>query len=77
MAYVEFRDVRKVYQMGSVEVHAVDGMDFEINEGELCVIVGPSWRRQDDRAQHAWRHGLLHERHHHARRSRGERPLRA
>jgi len=42
MAYVEFRDVRKVYQMGSVEVHAVDGMDFEINEGELCVIVGPS-----------------------------------
>jgi len=42
MAYVEFRDVRKVYRMGSVEVRAVDGMDFEIDEGELCVIVGPS-----------------------------------
>jgi putative ABC transport system ATP-binding protein len=42
MAYVEFRDVRKVYRMGSVEVRAVDGMDFEINEGEFCVIVGPS-----------------------------------
>jgi len=40
MAYVEFRDVRKVYRMGSVEVRAVDGMDFEIDEGELCVIVG-------------------------------------
>ncbi len=42
MAFVEFRDVRKIYQMGSVEVHAVDGMNFEIEEGELCVIVGPS-----------------------------------
>ena len=42
MAFVEFRDVRKTYQTGSVEVHAVDGMNFEIEEGELCVIVGPS-----------------------------------
>ena len=42
MAFVEFRDVRKIYQMGSVEVRAVDGMDFEIEQGELCVIVGPS-----------------------------------
>lgn len=42
MAFVEFRDVRKTYQMGSVEVHAVDGMNFEIEKGELCVIVGPS-----------------------------------
>ncbi len=42
MAFVEFRDVCKTYQMGSVEVRAVDGMDFEIEQGELCVIVGPS-----------------------------------
>ena len=42
MAFVEFKDVRKIYHMGSVEVRAVDGMDFEIEEGELCVIVGPS-----------------------------------
>ncbi|MBQ9621665.1 MAG: ABC transporter ATP-binding protein [Atopobiaceae bacterium] len=42
MAFVEFRDVRKPYRMGDVEVHAVDGMDFEIERGEFCVIVGPS-----------------------------------
>ncbi len=42
MSYVEFRDVRKTYHTGSVEVHAVDGMSFQIEQGELCVIVGPS-----------------------------------
>lgn len=42
MAFVEFSDVRKTYRMGEVEVHAVDGMSFSIEEGELCVIVGPS-----------------------------------
>jgi putative ABC transport system ATP-binding protein len=42
MAFVEFKDVRKVYRMGEVEVAAVDGMDFTIEEGELVVIVGPS-----------------------------------
>ena len=42
MAFIEFRDVRKVYTMGDVEVNAVNGMDFDIEEGELCVIVGPS-----------------------------------
>ena len=42
MAFVEFRDVRKTYRVGDVEVHAVDGMDFEIERGEFCVIVGPS-----------------------------------
>ena len=28
--------------MGEVEIHAVDGVDFEIKEGEFVVIVGPS-----------------------------------
>ena len=42
VSFVEFRDVRKTYKMGSVEVHAVDGMTFDIEEGEFCVIVGPS-----------------------------------
>ena len=42
MAFVEFKDVRKVYKMGEVEVAAVDGLNFEIEHGEMVVIVGPS-----------------------------------
>ncbi|MEG0071544.1 MAG: ATP-binding cassette domain-containing protein, partial [Raoultibacter sp.] len=42
MAFVEFRDVCKVYKMGEVEVAAVDGMTFDIEHGEFVVIVGPS-----------------------------------
>lgn len=42
MAFVEFRDVCKIYHMGDVEVRAVDGMTFDIERGELVVIVGPS-----------------------------------
>lgn len=42
MAFVEFRNVSKVYQMGEVEVSAVDDMNFQIEEGEFVVVVGPS-----------------------------------
>ena len=42
MAFVEFRDVSKIYQMGEVEVAAVRAMDFQIEQGEFVVIVGPS-----------------------------------
>ena len=42
MAFVEFRDVRKIYTMGEVKVAAVDGMSFTIERGELAVVVGPS-----------------------------------
>ena len=42
MAFVEFRDVRKVYAMGEVEVAAVDGMTFDVERGEFVVVVGPS-----------------------------------
>ena len=42
MAFVEFQDVCKVYRMGDVEVRAVYGMSFVIEQGELVVVVGPS-----------------------------------
>lgn len=41
-AFVELRDVKKVYKMGEVEIHAVAGIDFEIEKGEFAVIVGAS-----------------------------------
>ena len=42
MAYVEFRDVGKTYRMGEVEISALRDATFEIEKGELVVIVGPS-----------------------------------
>jgi putative ABC transport system ATP-binding protein len=42
MACVEFREGGKVYQMGEVEVAAVSGMTFDIEQGEFVVVVGPS-----------------------------------
>ena len=42
MAFVEFRDLRKIYKTGDIEVRATDGITFDIEEGEFVVIVGPS-----------------------------------
>ena len=42
MAFVEFKDVSKIYHMGEVEVAAVKDLSFEIEQGELVVVVGPS-----------------------------------
>lgn len=42
MAFVEFREVRKLYTMGEVAITALDGMEFAIEQGEFVVIVGPS-----------------------------------
>ncbi len=40
--FVKLENVRKIYQMGEVEIRAVDGIDFKIGKGEFVVIVGPS-----------------------------------
>ncbi len=40
--FVKLEHVTKVYQMGEVEIRAVDGVDFSIKKGEFVVIVGPS-----------------------------------
>lgn len=39
---VKFENVKKIYRMGEVEINALDGVDFEINEGEFAVVVGSS-----------------------------------
>ena len=42
MAFVEFRNVGKVYHMGEVEINALHDVSIKIEKGELVVIVGPS-----------------------------------
>ncbi len=42
MAYIEFKNVSKIYETGEVKVNALLDANFEINQGELVVILGPS-----------------------------------
>lgn len=42
MAFVEFRNVGKTYQMGEVRINALHDATFSVEQGELVVIVGPS-----------------------------------
>ena len=39
---VRLENITKVYRMGEISIHAVDGISFFINNGEFAVIVGPS-----------------------------------
>lgn len=41
-AYIEFQDVKKIYKMGEVEIEALSGVDFSIDQGEFVVIAGAS-----------------------------------
>lgn len=42
MSFIKLEDVKKTYQMGEVTITAVDGVDLQIEEGEVCIIVGAS-----------------------------------
>ena len=42
MSYIEFKNIVKEYKMGEVTIEALDNTNFEIEKGELVVIVGPS-----------------------------------
>ena len=41
-AFVSFRKVKKIYKTGEVEITALHDVDFEVEKGEFCVIVGAS-----------------------------------
>ena len=42
MSYIEFKNVKKEYQMGEVTIKALDNTSFTIEKGELVCILGPS-----------------------------------
>jgi putative ABC transport system ATP-binding protein len=39
---IEIRDLVKVYEMGDVQVRALDGVSIEVDRGEFIAIMGPS-----------------------------------
>ncbi len=41
-AFVTFENVKKIYRTGEVEILALQNVNFEIEQGEFCVIVGAS-----------------------------------
>ena len=41
-SFIQFKDVKKTYKVGDIEIHASNGVNFEVNKGEFVVIVGPS-----------------------------------
>ena len=42
MAYIEVKDLVRVYRMGDVEVRALRGLNMSVREGELISVMGPS-----------------------------------
>lgn len=42
MSFIEFKNVSKIYQMGEVEIKALDDINFEIEKGEFVVVLGAS-----------------------------------
>jgi putative ABC transport system ATP-binding protein len=42
MSIIKFENVSKKYRMGEVTIKALTDVSFEIEKGEVCVILGPS-----------------------------------
>ncbi len=42
MSFVALENVHKIYHMGEIDIHAANGISFQIEQGEFVVIVGPS-----------------------------------
>ena len=41
-AFVEFQNVKKIYHTGEVKIEALHDVNFQIEQGEFCVVVGAS-----------------------------------
>ena len=40
--YIQFKNVKKKYKMGEVEIEALSSVDFSVNKGEFVVVAGAS-----------------------------------
>ena len=40
--YIEFKNVKKVYKMGEVNIEALSGVNFSVDKGEFVVVAGAS-----------------------------------
>lgn len=40
--YIEFHDVIKSYGSGNAQINALSGVDFSIDKGEFCILLGSS-----------------------------------
>jgi putative ABC transport system ATP-binding protein len=42
MTLIDLKDIYKIYQMGSTQINALDGLDCTIDKGEYVALMGPS-----------------------------------
>lgn len=42
MSYIELKDVKKIYHVGEVDIHALAGINIRIEKGEFVVVAGAS-----------------------------------
>jgi len=42
MAFIEIRGAKKQYGEGEAAIYALNGVDFSLEKGRICVILGPS-----------------------------------
>lgn len=40
--YIQFQDVIKTYGSGNAQIDALAGVDFEVDKGEFCILLGSS-----------------------------------
>jgi putative ABC transport system ATP-binding protein len=69
MKIIEIKNLKKTYEDNSVPVHAVNGVDLSIEEGEFTAIVGSVGFRENHVAECGWRSRRCHRRNRNHRRS--------
>jgi putative ABC transport system ATP-binding protein len=42
MAYIELKDVKKTYHVGEIDIQALDGVNMEIDKGQMIIVAGAS-----------------------------------